>query len=739
MNESKGFIPILVPAATVFFSSACIMILEIVAGRLIARHLGSSLYTWTSVIGVVLAGISVGNYLGGRIADRFAARKALAVLFGISSVACVAVVVVNNLVGEWLFLWRFSLPVRIFSHVSLVFLIPSTLLGTISPVVAKMALDQGLPAGRTVGDIYAWGAAGSIVGTFLAGFYLIATMGTIAIVWTVGTALLVMGILYWSRLCVLYVWAAIFIALMTMAAAPVKWAESVGVSLALTKQPDPSILYEDESQYCYIAVQQLSSSPDKRKFFQDDISTYNIIVMDDITDLKDSYIQIYAAATHRLSRDKDKLLVLTIGGGGYVFPRYVEHVWPGSRIDVVEIDPAVTESAMQAFGLQRDTQINTFNMDARNYVDDLLNKHRKGERIPRYDFIYEDAFNGYSVPFQLVTKEFNDKIAQILSDDGVYMINMLDAYDSGRFLGAVVNTLRQTFPNVYVLSKVVSRHVGLNFVVVAAKQEIDIENLGAEEPVKNLDLWLLSSSEIETLIKKGREIVLTDNYAPVENLVIPVAHVITACLLANRYLERAESLRQQGKWDESIAKYEAAISVYPPISIAAFSVIGEIQASQGKWEEAISAAKSALEYNANTKVKQNVATIHGNIAFALKKLGKNDEASEYLYKAIQEYQKLLPRKPGSIDTVRAIGNALAESGDFGEATKYFQQAVDMGPYDVENHSLLVKALVIQERYYEAIRQLHKGIQLMLDNNQKDDTVTLERLLESVESQKSKSR
>ena len=85
---------------------------------------------------------------------------------------------------------------RVFSHVSIVFLIPSTLLGTISPVVAKMALERGLPTGRTVGDIYAWGAAGSIAGTFLAGFYLIAAMGTIAIIWTVGAALLLMAIFY---------------------------------------------------------------------------------------------------------------------------------------------------------------------------------------------------------------------------------------------------------------------------------------------------------------------------------------------------------------------------------------------------------------------------------------------------------------------------------------------------------------------------------------------------------------
>src|SRR4030065_1122981 len=104
MNKTRSFLPILIPSVTVFLSSACIIVLELGAGRLIARHLGSSLYTWTSVIGVVLAGITIGNYLGGRIADRFPARKALAVLFGASSAACVVTVVANNIVGEWILL-----------------------------------------------------------------------------------------------------------------------------------------------------------------------------------------------------------------------------------------------------------------------------------------------------------------------------------------------------------------------------------------------------------------------------------------------------------------------------------------------------------------------------------------------------------------------------------------------------------------------------------------------------------
>jgi predicted MFS family arabinose efflux permease len=100
-SKPKGFTSIFIPIATVFTSSFCIMVLELVASRLIARHLGSSLYTWTAVIGVILAGITIGNYLGGRIADKSSARKSIAVLFAVCSMACVVTIILNNIVGDW--------------------------------------------------------------------------------------------------------------------------------------------------------------------------------------------------------------------------------------------------------------------------------------------------------------------------------------------------------------------------------------------------------------------------------------------------------------------------------------------------------------------------------------------------------------------------------------------------------------------------------------------------------------
>src|SRR4029453_14798670 len=77
--------PLPFPAAFAFFGSGCLLVLEIVAGRMLAPIVGVSLYTWTSVIGVVLAGLSIGNWLGGKIADRWPGRSTLSLLYLIAA------------------------------------------------------------------------------------------------------------------------------------------------------------------------------------------------------------------------------------------------------------------------------------------------------------------------------------------------------------------------------------------------------------------------------------------------------------------------------------------------------------------------------------------------------------------------------------------------------------------------------------------------------------------------------
>jgi tetratricopeptide (TPR) repeat protein len=719
------------------------MVLELVAARLIAKHLGSSLYTWTAVIGVVLAGITIGNYLGGRIADRFPARKALATLFAISSGACVITVIVNNLVGEWVWLWHFSWPARTFTHVSLVFLLPSVLLGTISPVVAKMALDRGFATGRTVGDIYAAGAAGSIAGTFAAGYYLIATMGTIAIIWTIGATLLLIGILYWARCWPLYIWAVLFGSAVVMGMVPADWAKNGGAVLALRDKPDPRILYEDESQYCYIKVQQTSSRPEKRIFMQDRF-VHSRITMNNLKDFQHFYMHVYAAITQLVSQKKEKLTTLTIGGGGYVYPRYIEKNYPGSRVDVVEIDPGVTEAAMQAFGLERDTTINSINMDARNYVDELLERKSKGEQIPQYDFIYEDAINDYSVPYQLVTKEFNNKITSILADGGVYMVNLIDIYDTGMLLGSIINTLEQTFSNVYVLSEFAPKKRRNVFIVAAAMQKLDIEKI-LEQYRRGVDIWYLDDTElddteIDMLRQKAGGIVLSDDYVPVENMLAPVVRRSGIEFLVGKYRGQARELKREGKLDEAIAKWRDMVNIDETISVLAFNEIGMIEAQRGDFNEATQAFRQAIRYNEQAQIKINLAAVHLNLALLLKKqLKQPKEAEEHFQEAIEGFKKELAKNPQSIETVIRLASTLVEIEDFKQATEYCQKAVDLNPYDVSNHYALSKVLESQGRYDEAISALRRAIGFMTRLGREEDAAKLKRYLEFAEFRKSKQK
>jgi len=425
------------------------------------------------------------------------------------------------------------------------------------------------------------------------------------------------------------------------------WAESAGSSIGLREKPSANILYEDESQYCYIAVRQLSKNPDRREFVQDKLK-HSEIIMGEIRNLQYFYQQIYAVVTHRLSRGKDKLSTLTIGGGGYVFPRYVQDVWPQSRIDVVEIDPGVTEAAIQAFGLERDTQINTITMDARNYIDELLACENAGAEKTRYDFIYGDAINGYSVPYQLVTREFNDKIAGILTDNGVYMINLIDIFDSGLFVGAVVNTLKHIFPNVYVLSANATRGIRNTFVVIAAKQEIDLENLTIQHS-SGVDIWYLDDTEINTLMQKSRAIILTDDYVPVENMLAPVVRQDAMGFLSEKYLERAQKLRRRGKLDESITLYKKLVKVNPAMSISACSQIALMSEEQGRLEEAAEAFQQVIEHNEQAKAKINAASIHLKLGFLLKALAlkRSDESREHFRKAISGFLRELAENPRS--------------------------------------------------------------------------------------------
>ena len=514
------------PHAIIFFSSACVMVVELVAGRLIARHLGSSLYTWTSVIGVVLAGMSIGNYAGGRLADRWKPQQFLGYLFLLASMSCLLALATNSWIeGSSPFVdlfkkmeWTLTWPGRVFLAVFTIFLPPAFILGTISPATAKMALDRSAKVGSTLGSVYAWGACGSILGTFLTGFWLIAALGSVGVVMVTALCLSLIGLALGPGRLVHAVWVALVALLFSSCCFQVPfdlldWAQRKGwIKVEFYR-------FERDSNYQLVKVydkDDADADSDTRTLALDYL-VHAYVDMGQTWRIEYDYEKVYAGVARRFVGDKETIDTFFIGGGGYTFPRWVLHTWPGSRCDVAEIDPMVLEACHEALGLPRDTPIRTYIGDARNVVDDL-------PADAKYDVIFGDAFNDLSVPWHLTTLEFNRKLARHLKPGGVLLVNIIDEYRFGQFLGRYVETLKRTFPHVYVFctqGNGVRNDARDTFVVAASDKEMDFDPWlpGHEEVFEGS---LLTPENLASLKEKSGGRILTDDDAPVENLLAPV-------------------------------------------------------------------------------------------------------------------------------------------------------------------------------------------------------------------------
>jgi len=527
-----------------FLASFCVMVVELVAGRLIAKHVGFSLYTWTSVIGVVLSGVMIGNLLGGRLADRFPPRRAIGSLFLIASAACAAIPLLDYRVGDLQALGSIeSWPLRIALHVVLVFLVPATALGLIGPVVAKMAIDGAERTGRAVGNVYGWGAFGSIAGTFATGFVLIGRFGTIGTLVGVAVVLALIG------LGLLPKWRAGAVAALVLAAVPVygmgPWMWTWHDWRAAARLPCPTCRWVAESDYSFLQVADADASGARMLTLDNLVHAY--YQPDEPDRLKYEYERTYAAVTARARPGGPAIRTFFIGGGGYTFPRYVHDRYPGSVVDVAEIDPLVTRADEMAFGLDpalvregasadlrrggfggdAKPGIDVFHLDARNAVSDLVLARQAGHLVP-FDAIYGDAFNYYAVPFHLGTREFDEHIRALLDPvSGVYLINVIDIFAEARFLGAMVNTIGSVFPHVYVIGTGVPTddpNERDTFVVVGSNAPLDLTALGSGQDESGFRGVVLEDADLAKVRTRSRGLVLTDDFSPVETLLYAVVH-----------------------------------------------------------------------------------------------------------------------------------------------------------------------------------------------------------------------
>jgi MFS family permease len=506
----------LVPYVVVFITSMGIMIIELVASRMVSKYFGSSLYTWTGVIGIVLGGISLGNYLGGRLADRYVPSRIISILLLLTSLFVFLILVLDILLARIMSRGAFSIittsmVIRSVMSIFLLFFIPSTMLGTVSPVMAKYALEESTRVGNTVGGIYATASIGSILGTFLSGFVLIPMLGLKTIVFLIGTIVVMLSFIVKGRRMISLVWLCVIVIFYVLFVSRVL-DHSLGEKRSLG-----TVLFSKDSRYSYIEVRDLERGEQiERILFMDGLihNRYDPLNPDDLCY---DYEKIFRAFTEHYTESfttGGRFSTLTLGGGAMLLPVYLERNYGESRNEVVEIDPEVVETAYSYFDIPRETDMIVHIADARSYV-----YASKSSR--KYDLVFLDAFNSFSVPSHLTTREFTRLVLGILNDPGYFIVNCVDIFGIGKFLNAYINTVRSVFPYLKVYSSSgVEAGRRDTFVLIAGNRPIGIDKL--HDRKSGYSFYSIEEELLMELERRNGEIVLTDDHSPVENLMAPV-------------------------------------------------------------------------------------------------------------------------------------------------------------------------------------------------------------------------
>lgn len=495
-TDRRG-LPDLAAGALVFGTAAAVLVLEILGSRLLAPYVGVTLQTYTAIIGTVLAGISLGTFLGGRAADRLDPHQLLGPLLGAGGAAVLLILPIIRTLGAGS---RGVGGAQSFMAVVLALgglALPAAVLSAVSPTVVKLQLSDLHSAGGVVGRLSAIGTAGAIFGTFVTGFLLVATRPTSTIIIGLGLALVVAGLIVHLTIGrIRGVSGALPRAILIVALVG-------GGATAIA----PRICDTESSYYCI----DLRADPQRSggTFLWFDNLAHSYVDQSDLTYLHFEYVRQIAGVIDGVTDPKEPVDAIALGGGGFTLPRFLAADRPGSTSKVLEVDPTVLDINRQRLGLVTGPQLDVVIGDGRTSIE--------GQADEAFDVVIGDAFSSESVPWHLSTREFVQEIHRTMRSDGVYVMNIID-FGPLNFVRAEVATLRSVFSDVLVLSRPPSAGgvVGGNVVVVAAKAPVDVERVGAAVRARQPNSLLQSGAEVATFADGAQ--VLTDDFAPVDRL-----------------------------------------------------------------------------------------------------------------------------------------------------------------------------------------------------------------------------
>ncbi|MBI4272520.1 fused MFS/spermidine synthase [Candidatus Uhrbacteria bacterium] len=482
---------------SVFIAGAVVMVLELVGVRALAPYVGTSIVVWTNLIGIILASLSIGYYWGGRRADVHASDKEFFAIIFFAGILIASTAFLKDLVLT--FLTALCSDIRISAALGTIILFApaSTLLGMISPYAAKLKMNDLAHAGATVGTLYALSTIGSIIGTFVAGFFLITYFGNTNIMYMLAIILLLtsMGayrsVFPWKHIIPLL----IILLCMGFAASAQSYGRKTGN-------------IDEDTKYQHVQIFTTTHPQNGRKMrvLTTDAAGIQSGAYLDSDELPFEYAKLFHLAIHfqpNLSR------TLMIGGGAYSYPRAFLKKFPKASIDVVELDSKLTELARTYFDLKDDPRLHIFHEDGRMFINRMEGT---------YDAVYIDAFHSLAPPFQLTTKEVAKKLYDHLSANGVVLMNIASAVEGpgSEFMRAEYATYKNVFPTVEIFPVLTSDTAGsIRSIVLLAYK--------SEKPI----VWESDDAEIQGYLQKRwpKKVkddisILTDEYAPVEQYLL---------------------------------------------------------------------------------------------------------------------------------------------------------------------------------------------------------------------------
>lgn len=486
---------------TVFITGACVLIIEVAATRILAPYFGNTIYTVSSVLGVILGALSIGYYYGGRLADKKPSQKLFFLFIALSGIITLFSYALSDLV---LITLVQSLNIATGPPIAsfILFFVPGVLLGMLSPFGIRLLSDtiRKEEIGALSGKIYFFSTLGSIGGSLLSGFYLIPYFGIKQTMIGTSIVLIVLGILgfFLSKGGLRVVFFLLLFSSFSLLFAK-----------NFTGLQNPSIIYSKDGIYEKLSVMDTPLYGKNARVLLMDRSFSSGIDKDSDELLFDysKYYELYKF--HNIEVDR----ALVLGAGTYNIPIALRKDLPDTTIEVVDIDPHLEYIAKEYFNLKDEYHIKSTFEDGRQYL-------RKSNS--KYDLIFSDVYSTtYAIPDHFTTIEYFQTAKDHMDQEGIFLLNLIGdlSQQTPSLTFSLVRTFREVFPDSYFIAVVDPNNPSRiqNIIFAGFIQKIP-------EPNTDVSFHYLSTEKInENTISLerydlSRYQVLTDDLSPVELL-----------------------------------------------------------------------------------------------------------------------------------------------------------------------------------------------------------------------------